>query len=101
MKADLRLHGVLVGWKCIGLDYDFVARRRRTVKRNHHQVQIYGERVHHHHFAGQCSDQPRGGCRQDLVIRHPGIFGVKVALHSMAFPVLQFLFYIGARGFGL
>ena len=48
--ADLRLHGVLIGGKSVRFDEDFVSRRRGPVKRNHHQVQIHGERVHHDDF---------------------------------------------------
>ena len=46
---------------------------RGTVERDHHQVQVHRERVHHNDFAGKRADQTRGGLRQNLVIRHPGI----------------------------
>ena len=42
-------------------DDDAMADGRGPVERGEQEVQVDGERVHHHHLAGQGSDQPGGG----------------------------------------
>ena len=59
MKQNLRFHRVLIGRKCLTLDEDLVPLAGRPVERHHHQMQIDGQRVHHHDFV------------QDLLPRAP------------------------------
>ena len=91
MKANLRLHRVLIGGEGSALDHNLVPCFCRTVKRHHHQMKIYRERIHYHNFDRLRSYQFRGLFGQQSVVRHPWMFRAEVAFHAEFGPVLQFL----------
>ena len=64
---------------------------RRPVERRHHQVQVDGERVHHHDLARLRADQPRG--RVARAARGTGARAARleVALDAEARPVVELL----------
>jgi hypothetical protein len=78
VEARLRPDGVAVGRKGRVLDDDPEPLGSRAEERDHQQVQVDGERVHHHRLTRQRADQPGSGCRQQLVVRQPGALGVQV-----------------------
>ena len=101
MKLQLRGHRILIGWKGIVLDQDFVPLRGRAVKTDHHEVQIDRQRIHHHRFDGFGSYHPRHLLGEQFVVGHPGILCVKMSLHPVVSPVGQFLIEGVSGAFGL
>src|ERR1022692_1102601 len=101
METNLRLHGVLIGGKGSTLYNNFVLPLRWTVKRNHHQVKVYGQRIHHHNFEWLRSYQFRGLFSKELVVGHPWVPCLEMALHAKLSPVLQFLVNVGCSRLGL
>ena len=91
MKLNLGLDRILVGGKRPALHQDLVAIWRWAVKRPHHQVQIYRERIHHDDFRRFSPNQLRGLLRQQAVIREPWILGREVSLNAELGPVPKFL----------
>jgi hypothetical protein len=96
MKTNLRFHRVLVGRERTALYQNLVPRRCRTVERHHHQMQIYRERIHHHHFLRFCTHKFRRLLSEQSVIWHPRIPSAKMSLHTQLGPVFQFL--LNVRG---
>ena len=101
MILNLRFHGVLIGGKRVGFDEYFVSLRGWAVKRNHHEVQVHGERIHYNHFDGKSADQAGNRLGEDLVVGHPGIARVKMRIHAEPRPLLQLPLDVFARGFRL
>ena len=61
-------------------------------------MQIDGERIHHHHFAGACANQARTEFAELLVEINPRAAREHVPLNGKSRPVIQFLLHHHARG---
>ena len=101
MILNLRFHRVLIGRESIGFDENFVALRCGAIERDHHQMQIDGERIHCDDFNRKRANQSANGLGENFMIRHPRISSLKMALDAQPRPLLQFLLHVIARGFGL
>ena len=94
MKFDLGLHRIAVGGKGPVFNQDFMTVRCRPVETHHHQMQIDGQRIHHHDFAGFTPDQLGHAGGQKLVIRHPRKRAVEMTFNAELLPFLQLGHYI-------
>ena len=97
VEPRLRDHRVLIRGKRALLDQQPVLAGPGAVERDHHQMQVHRQRVHHHHFVGQGTDEPRGRRGQQLVITDPGIARGEVAVDGEALPVFHLLQHVLAR----
>ena len=98
---DLGLDGVGVGGERSVFDQDLVAVARGSVERRQHEVQVHGEAVHHHDFAGNGPDQPRPAVPEALVVRVPRTAALEVRANPERGPVVQLLEHRRARVHGL
>ena len=91
MKTNLRFHRILIGRERPRSMIILCRLRRRPVKRDHHQMQVDGERVHHHNFDRVRAHQAAVCSVSSSVIGHPRILRVEMAFDTKCGPVLQFL----------
>ncbi|MNT24425.1 hypothetical protein D3C72_1598950 [compost metagenome] len=89
MEADLCFHRMAVGRERAGFHQDHRAFGRRPVEADHHQVQVHAQRVHRHHFAGQCADHARQLRADQAVVRQPLGRPGEVAFHRQFAPLLH------------
>ncbi|MNI43761.1 hypothetical protein D3C73_981020 [compost metagenome] len=89
MEADLRFHRMAVGGERAGFHQDHRAFGRGPVEADHHQVQVHAQRVHRHHFAGQCADHARQLRADQAVVRQPLGRPGEVAFHRQFAPLLH------------
>ncbi len=91
MKGELRLRGVGVGGEGAVFDQDLVAGTHRPEERRHHEVEIHGQPVHHHHLVRERADQARARLAKRLVIRKPGRLPGEMRINRERRPIVQFV----------
>ncbi len=101
MKPDLRLRSILVGRKSIGLDDNLVTCGGGPVERDHHEMKIDGEAVHHDNFNRPCTDESRRLPGQQFMIGHPGMLRVEMPFNPKSGPIGELLFHVLLYGFRL
>ena len=72
-------------------DDDLVARFRRAVKADHHQVQVDGEGIHCHHFGRLGAGYARQAVCDVGVVTYPGAPGFEVAFDGIFSPGVALL----------
>ncbi len=89
MPVRLAAHRVAVGREGAVLDHDRVPLGRGPVEADHHQMQVHRQRVHHDDLVWPPPDEPGGGLAQELVVAHPRVGRLDVALDAEARPVVE------------
>ena len=92
------MHCVCIAWKCAALHDDLGALAFGAPETHHHEMEIDGQRIHHHHFAGACANQARTEFAELLVEINPRAAREHVPLNGKSRPVIQFLLHHHARG---
>ena len=101
VKGQLRYDGVTIRGERRFLDQHPIAFEAGAKETHHHQMQIHRQRIHGDHLALMSADEGRKRCCSLLVIADPRTRRDVMPEHSQALPVLQLLFDILRRRFGL
>ncbi len=99
--AQVRLDRVGVRRKHRIFHKHLVALLGRAEERNHHQVQVDGEAVHHHHLAEVRANQCGARLAKQFVVAIPRALPLEMGVHAELRPGVQLLVDDGARGLGL
>ena len=91
VEQGLRVDRVLVRREGVFFDDDLVARFRRAVKTDHHQVQVHGEGVHRHHLGRPGAGYARQAVGDVGMAAHPGEPGFEVAFDGIFSPGVALL----------
>src|SRR5580692_5352798 len=91
MKANCRLHRILIGRERSAFDEQFEPLCRRTIERHHHQMQIYREGIHGYDFPRFRPDEHGSLVSKKAVVRHPWMSSMEVSLHAQFCPISQLL----------
>ena len=89
MPSHLTFYRVLVRRKSACLHYDLEPAGRRSVKTDHHQVEVGRQGIHHHNFFFFCPDDLSSLRQQEFMVMHPRHFPFKMTFHPVHAPLFQ------------
>ena len=96
-RVHVRMHRIGIARERAALHQDLRALPLRPPEAHHQQVQVDGERVHHHHLTGLRPHQARAQMAKMLVEINPRATGKQMPFHRQPRPIVQLLVYQRAR----